>query len=136
MATITHPSLVDTRKVAKAIKDWLDLKGFETKALEASGTYTVKARKASVLRAVFGADRALEVEVRQTGDQTIADIRQGSWKTNIISNAVWLVATGGMNLAISGWSVVIQKELESHIRSVFAELGGVHEVDLTADGTP
>ncbi len=88
-------------------------------------------RKGSAVRAVLGADRALEVEVRHAGSQTIADVRQGSWKTNIVSNAVWLVATGGMNLAVSGWSVIIQKDLESYIRSLFAELGGVHMVDLT-----
>ena len=133
MATITHPSRLDTRKAAKAIRDWLDQKGFETKALEAQGAYTIKARKGSAVRAVLGADRALEVEVRHAGYQTIADVRQGSWKTNIVSNAVWLVATGGMNLAVSGWSVIIQKDLESYIRSLFAELGGVHVVDL-ADG--
>ena len=133
MATITHPSRLDTRKAAKAIRDWLDQKGFETKALEAQGAYTIKARKGSAFRAVLGADRALEVEVRHAGCQTIADVRQGSWKTNIVSNAVWLVATGGMNLAVSGWSVVIQKDLESYIRTLFAELGGVHAVDL-ADG--
>ncbi len=131
MATITHPSRLDTRKTAKAIQDWLDEKGFETKAFDAQGAYTIKARKGSAVRAVVGADRALEVEVRHAGSQTVADVRQGSWKTNIVSNAVWLVATGGMNLAVSGWSVVIQKDLESYIRSLFAELGGVHMVDLT-----
>jgi hypothetical protein len=45
-------------------------------------------------------------------------------------NAVWLVANGGMNLLISGWSVVIQKDLETFVRSVLAELAGTHEVDL------
>ena len=131
MATIVHPALVDTRKVATAINDWLRLKCFETKALEADGSYTVKARKANAVRAVLGADRALEVEVRQSDGRTVVDVRQGSWKTNIISNVAWAVVTGGMNLAISGWSVVIQKDLEAHIRSVLAELGGVREVDLT-----
>lgn len=56
MALITCPSLVDTREVAKRIKAWLDARGFETKALESSGAYVVKARKASTFRAIVGAD--------------------------------------------------------------------------------
>jgi hypothetical protein len=135
MAAIIHPALVDARAVAKAIQDWLDCRRFETKALQAGASYFVKARKASVLRAVVGADRALEIEVGQADGKTIVDVRQGSWTTNVVSNLGWLLVTGGMNLAFSGWSVIIQKELESHIRSVLAELGGVHEVDLKT-GTP
>ena len=130
MAAITHLGLVDARAVAKAIQDWLDCRRFETKALQAGGSYFVKARKSSVLRAVVGADRALEIEVGHADGKTIVDVRQGSWTTNVVSNLAWVIVFGGMNLAFSGWSIVIQKELESHIRSVLAELGGVHEVDL------
>jgi hypothetical protein len=130
MAAIIHPALVDVRGVAKAIQDWLDCRRFETKALQAGDSYFVKARKSSVLRAVAGADRALEIEVGHADGKTVVDVRQGSWTTNVVSNLGWLLVTGGMNLAFSGWSIVIQKELESHIRSVLAELGGVHEVDL------
>ena len=130
MASIVHPSLVNTRDVAREIKDWLEARKFETKALESSGSYIVKARKASAFRAVVGADRALEVAVFHSDGQTHVEVRQGSWKTNIISNAAWLMVTGGMNLLISGWSVVVQKELETHIRSVLSELGGVREVEL------
>ena len=74
MATIIHPALVDTRKVAKSIKDWLDLKGFESKALEVSGSYILKARKASSFRAIVGADRALEIEVHHANGQTVVDV--------------------------------------------------------------
>ena len=130
MAIITHPSLVDTRQVAKRIKEWLEAKGFETKALETGSSYVVKARKASKFRAIVGADRALEIGVRQTEGETQVDVRQGSWKTNAISNAAWLVATGGMNLLISGWSVVVQKELETFVRTILAEEGGTREVEL------
>jgi hypothetical protein len=130
MAVISQPGQADNREVAKRIKGWLDGKGFETKALEASGSYVIKARKASTVRAVFGADRALEVEVRHADNQTQVDVRQGSWKTNAISNVAWLVATGGMNLAFTGWSLVIQKELETFIRGTLGELAGLREVDL------
>jgi hypothetical protein len=130
MAAIIHPALVDARAVAKAIQDWLDCRRFETKALQAGASYFVKARKSSVVRAVIGADRALEIEVGHADGKTIVDVRQGSWTTNVVSNLAWVLVTGGMNLAFSGWSIVIQKELESHIRSVLAELGDVHEVDL------
>jgi hypothetical protein len=130
MAAITHLGLVDARAVAKAIQDWLDSRRFETKALQAGASYFVKARKSSVLRAIAGADRALEIEVGHADGKTIVDVRQGSWQTNVVSNLAWVLVTGGMNLAFSGWSIVIQRELESHIRSVLAELGGVHEVDL------
>jgi hypothetical protein len=130
MALITCPAIVDNREVAKRIKKWFEDKGFETKAFESSGSFSVKARKASTFRAVVGADRALEVAVRHCDGETQVEVRQGSWKTNIISNAAWLVVTGGMNLAISGWSVVIQKDLEKFVRSVLDELAGTHEVDL------
>jgi hypothetical protein len=42
MALITCGSLVDTREVAKRTKVWLDDRGFETKALESTGSYIVK----------------------------------------------------------------------------------------------
>lgn len=122
MAVITREGLVNTQDVANAVKDWLDSKGFDTRVLGEGGEFTVKARKASAVRAVVGADRALEVGVRHFAGRTEVDVRQGSWKTNIVSNAAWLAATGGMNLAISGWSLVIQKELESHIRAILATL--------------
>ena len=64
MATISQSGHADNRELAKRIKTWLDGKGFETKVLEGNGAYVIKARKASAVRAVFGADRALEIEVR------------------------------------------------------------------------
>lgn len=130
MAIISCSSLLETREVARRVKSWLDERGFETRAEQAGEVIAVKARKKSGLRAVLAADRALEVAVRQTSSETQVDVRQGSWKTNVVSNTAWFVATGGAGLLISGWSVVIQKDLENHIRTVFAELTGSHEIEL------
>lgn len=130
MATIVHPGKVENREVAKRIKYWLTEKGFETKAIEQDGLYAVKARKSSGLRTIVGADRAIEVAIRTLGDETQVDVRQGSWKTNAISNVAWLVVTGGMNLAISGWSIVIQKDLENYIRKILNDMSGAKEVEL------
>lgn len=131
MATIVHLGRLDNREIAKQIKNWFDQKGFETKAIEQDGSYTVKARKSSGFRAMVGADRAIEIGIRTSGDETQLDVRQGSWKTNAISNAAWLVVTGGMNLVISGWSIVIQKDLENHIRNILNDMSGAKEVELS-----
>lgn len=61
---------------------------------------SVKARKASAFRAIVGADRAMEIGIRQWIGETQVEVRQGSWKTNIVSNTAWLVVTSGMNLLI------------------------------------
>lgn len=130
MATIVHFVKVDNRELANVIKNWFTQKHFETKTLEQDGSYAVKARKSSGFRAFVGADRAIEVAIRTSGNETHVDVRQGSWKTNAISNVAWLVVTGGMNLAISGWSVVIQKDLENYIRKVLDDMSGAKEVEL------
>lgn len=130
MALITTSALIDTREVAKRIKTWLAEKGFETRVLATGSTYAVKARKSSAFRAVVGADRALEVGIRHWGGETQVEVRQGSWKTNAWSNTAWLVVTGGANLGISAWSVLVQRDLESFVRSTLAELAGVREVDF------
>jgi hypothetical protein len=129
MALMTCPARVDTREVGTRLKEWVEAKRFEMKALESSGSYIVKARKASTFRSIVGADHALEIGVRQGNGETQVEVRQGSWKPNIVSHAAWLVVTGGMNLLISGWSVVIQQDLEAFSRSVLMELSGQHEVD-------
>lgn len=130
MATIVHLGKLDNREIAKQIKKWFDQKGFETKAIEQDESYAVRARKSGGFRAIVGADRAIEVGIHTLGDETQVDVRQGSWKTNAISNAAWLVVTGGMNLAISGWSIVIQKDLENHIRKILNDMSGAKEVEL------
>ena len=130
MATIVQHKKLDNREIARQIKNWFDKRDFETKAIEQDGTYEVKARKSSGLRAILGADRAIEVRVETLGEETHVDVRQGSWKTNAISNAAWLVVTGGMNLAISGWSIVIQKELESYVREILNNMSGAKDVEL------
>jgi hypothetical protein len=134
MALLSYPSILDAKEVARRIKKWLDRREFETRAFQtAKGAYILKARKASKVRTALGADRALEVEIRASNNETVVNVRQGSWKTNVISNVAWAAFTGGMNLAITGWSIVIQKELESYIRSIFNELSGTKEVDLEND---
>jgi hypothetical protein len=125
MALIVHPSAVDTREVARRVKIWFDEKGFETKAFGQDNAYLVKARKSSTLRSVIGADRAIEVGVRAADGETRVNVCQGSWKTIVISNAAWLFVTGGINLAISGWSLVIQKDLEGYVREILEELSAV-----------
>jgi len=130
MALLTYPMALDAREIAKRTKRWLDAKEFETKVFETGGSYVIKARKASTFRAIVGADRALEIGIRSVNGETQVDVRQGSWKTNAISNVAWVVVTGGMNLAISGWSIVIQKELEGYLRKTFDELAGTREVNL------
>lgn len=122
MATITHPARIDNAELASLIRDWFEARKFETRVLESDGTCAVKARKKSLWRAAIAADRALEVDIRSFGDATEVVVHQGDWTTNLVSNGVWFVATGGMNLAFSGWSVVIQKQLESFIRSQMDDL--------------
>ncbi len=130
MATITGGSAADIKQVAAQIADWFHDKRFQVEALSDGSNYLVKARKASGVRAAVGADRALVVEVSRSGGELTVDVRQGSWKTNAVSNAAWLVATGGMNLAISGWSVVVQKELEGYVRSLLTTSQGYQPVEL------
>jgi hypothetical protein len=130
MALIVHSQEIDNREVARQIKNWFDQKSFETKVIQGNNSYAIKARKKSKLRAVVGADRAIEVAIRTTDGETQVEVRQGSWKTNAISNAAWLVVTGGMNLAISGWSIMIQKDLENYIRKVLDDIGGFQEIEL------
>ena len=130
MAEIVSNKKLNNHEVAKQIKSWFDQRNFESKAIEENGTYAVKARKSSGLRSFLGADRAIEVNIKTIKEETHVEVRQGSWKTNVISNAAWLVVTGGMNLAISGWSLVIQKELENFIRQILGNMSGAKEVNL------
>lgn len=122
MATITHTALVDNGALADRIQNWFDERSFETKKLESDNCFAVKARKSSAWRAVLAADRALEVNIRTFNGATEVDVRQGDWTTNLVSNGVWLVATGGMNLGFTAWSIVIQKQLEAFIRNTLMEM--------------
>jgi hypothetical protein len=130
MALITYPAEVDIKEVSRRIQQWFHHKNFETRALKVDVSYIIKARKKSAFRAIVAADRALEVAVRNFNGEAKVDVKQGSWKTNAISNAVWFVATGGMMLLVSGWSIVAQKELESRIRAILEDVAGAQEVDL------
>jgi hypothetical protein len=130
MALITYPAEVDIKEVSRRIQQWFHHKNFETRALKVDDSYIIKARKKSAFRAIVAADRALEVAARNFNGEAQVDVKQGSWKTNAISNAVWFVATGGMMLLVSGWSIVAQKELESRIRAILEDVAGAQEVDL------
>ena len=122
MATLTASKQLDLCHIAGQVQAWFEQRHFENKLLEDNGMYVVKARKSSKWRAVMGADRALNVIIghSDTGG-TQVEVKQGDWTTNIVSNAAWLVVTGGANMAISGWSFVLQKQLQNYIQSIFDE---------------
>jgi hypothetical protein len=122
VATISYPKKLDGQELAGRIKGWLDLRGFETELFGSDGAYLVKGRKSSVIRAVLAADRALDVRIGNGGATTEVVVGQGSWTTNVVSNTIWFAVTGGANLAISGWSIVIQKQLEAFIRQTMEEM--------------
>ncbi len=122
MATLTHPDQLDTQELTYRIERWFLEQGFETKRVGSEGLYAIKARKSSWWRALMAADRAVEVDVRTVGHSTEVIVGQGDWTTNVVSNAVWFAITGGGNLAFSGWSFVIQWQLEAYIRQTMAEL--------------
>lgn len=130
MAILKADKQLENKFLARKIKNWFTLKNFETKALFKDDTYLIKAKKSSGLRTFVGADRAIEVLINIQEGKTSVEVRQGSWKKNIVSNAAWLVVTGGMNLAISGWSVVIQKDLENFIREILENETELEEIDL------
>ncbi len=133
MSTITAPTSLDNPEVATKINQWFVKKAFETRAFEQNGNYFLKARKHGVIRSVVGADRAIEVGIRTINETTEVCVNQGSWKTNIISNVAWFFVTSGANILISGWSVVLQKELESYIRSILGGASEAREVNLGVD---
>ena len=130
MALITYPAEVDIKEVSRRIDQWFHHKNFETRALKVDDSFIIKAKKKSTFRSIVAADRALEVAVRNSNGEAQVDVKQGSWKTNAISNAAWFVVTGGAMLLVSGWSVVAQKELESHIRSILDDVANAQEIDL------
>lgn len=121
MATLTASKPLDLNEMARQIQDWFEQRHFENKLLEDNGAYIVKARKSSKWRAVLGADRALNVILGHENGGTKVMVKQGDWTTNIVSNTIWLVATGGTNILISGWSFVLQKQLQSYIQSLLDE---------------
>lgn len=131
MSMITQPGKADTREVAKRIKTWFIQQGFETKAFEQDGAFTLKACKCGGIRTLLGADRAIEVDIRIIDNQTQVEVRQGSWKTNAVSSVGFLLLTGGLDiLLVAGWSAVIQKQLETHIKEILEDVCGVNEVEL------
>jgi hypothetical protein len=123
MATMSYPKSLDVEELVKRIKGWFDLREFETKVVGEGAHWAVKARKAGWFRAAMAADRAINVNVRTDGERTEVVVGQGDWTTNLVSNAVWFAVTGGAWLAISGWSFVVQWQLESYIRQQMEDMG-------------
>ena len=122
MAMMTCSKPLDPHNIARRVQGWFDDRNFESKMLRDEGAYIVKARKSSKWRAVMGADRALNVIIgHNESGGTQVEVKQGDWTTNIVSNAAWLLVTGGANMAISGWSFVLQKQLQNYIQSIFDE---------------
>jgi hypothetical protein len=120
MTVIAADAQLDINVVARQIKGWLGERGFETQTLEAEYGLLLKSAKSSALRTFFAADRALVIRISNETAVTEVHVRQGNWTKNLVSNAGWALATGGTNLAISGWSLVIQKQLEAYIRKILS----------------
>jgi hypothetical protein len=118
MTVIVANTRRDIGDVAQQIKSWLNERGFETQVLNAEYGLLLKAGKSSALRTFFAADRALVIRISNETAVTEVHVRQGSWTKNLASNAGWALATGGTNLAISGWSFVIQFQFESYVRKI------------------
>ena len=110
--------------IAKQIKNWFDQRKFETKAIDQDGNYQIKARKNRGLHSFTRADRVIEVSICTIDQEMRVEVRQGSWKTNAISTPSRIAVAGGKNFAISGWSILIQKELENYIRKLLDDLSG------------
>jgi hypothetical protein len=123
MATMNYPRSLDVQELIKRIQGWSEMREFETKVVGDGQHWAVKARKSSWFRAAMAADRAINVNIRTDGEKTEVVVGQGDWTTNLASNAVWLAVTGGAWLAISGWSFVVQWQLEGFIRQQMEEMG-------------
>jgi hypothetical protein len=121
MAVIAASKRLDIARVARQIEAWLDERGFATERYDAEYGLLLKAGKSSALRTVLAADRALVIRISNETGGTQVHVRQGSWTKNLASNAGWALATGGTNLAISGWSFVIQFQFEKYVRKILRE---------------
>jgi hypothetical protein len=118
MAVIAANTRLDINDVARQLKSWLNEHGFETQVLDAEYGLLLKAGKSSALRTFLAADRALVIRISNETAVTEVHVRQGNWTKNLVSNAGWAIATGGTNLAISGWSFVVQYQFESYVRKI------------------
>jgi hypothetical protein len=118
MTVIAANTRLDISDVARQIKGWLGEHGFETQTYDAEYGLLLKSGKSSWLRTFFAADRALVIRISNETGVTEVHVRQGSWTKNLASNAGWALATGGTNLAISGWSFVIQFQFEAYVRKI------------------
>ncbi len=123
MSTITTEKQLNLKNIADGVTQWLEFKSWQTKVEKVEGNYYVRARKSSWWRAAIGADRALVIHIYSNEEGTSVAVGQGDWTTNIWSNVFWFVATGGTNIAISGWSFVLQKQLQQYVKEM---LDGAH----------
>ena len=96
----------------------LNERGFETREYHAEYGLLLRSGKSSALRTFLAADRALVIRISNETAVTEVQVRQGSWTKNLAANAGWIAATGGGMLAVSGWSFVIQLELEAYVRKI------------------
>lgn len=109
---------LDLTKLGEKLKLWFVERDWDVQSEPGVNTYTIKARKVDTLREIFGACRALVVTCYYEGNTTKVKIGQGSWTENILSNAGWLIATGGANLAFTFWSFEVEREFTSYAHDV------------------
>ena len=119
MSQISTTDILDTKAIADGVKRWFNERDWDVKTDATENNHYIRAHKSNWWRAVVGADRALVVHVYSNKDGTFVDVGQGDWTTNIVSNVIWAFATGGTNIAISGWSFISQKQLQSYIQELF-----------------
>jgi hypothetical protein len=105
--------MVDLDVLGERLRLWFVERKWEVKADRGPSSYAIQARKAGKIRISFAACRALLVICQQKEGKTTVSVKQGSWTENIWSNALWLVTTGGMNLAFSFWSFQVQRQFQN-----------------------
>ncbi len=118
MTIIQSPQLLNIKALASKILAWFEKQHFEVKITHLQNDYFITARKTNAIRVAISADHAIIVGIRQVNSGTTIEVKQGSWETKILSNAIWFALTGGTNLFIAGWSLVLQKDLENYIETM------------------
>lgn len=117
MTKISKPQNLNTRAIASHIVGWFEHQHFELKISHENNNFYISARKTNAIRVALSANHAIIVGIQCEGNGTTIEVKQGSWETKIISNAVWLALTVGTNLLIAGWSLILQKDLENYIET-------------------
>lgn len=117
---------IDLDVLGERLRLWFVERKWEVKSARGPSSYAIQARKAGTIRVSFAACRALIVICQLENDKTRVSVKQGSWTENIWSNAIWFVATGGMNLAFSLWSFQIQRQFQSYVKEALDDLRSRH----------